>query len=75
MREISKQNCLFSIDEIFKMWKIDLSQEQAQILKNQYFEQAWDLFVKEEDGMLDLKDAYRFTKDLMTLPIIKKPKA
>ena len=35
-----------------------------------YFTQEWDR-VSEEDT-LNLKDAYRFVKDIMTIPILRK---
>lgn len=39
-------------------------------MKEVYFPQAWAKFA--ENGNLDLKDAYRFVKDLMTEPVTKK---
>lgn len=52
------------------MWRIQLSQAQKKELMDLYFKQEWDR-VAEEDT-LNLKDAYRFVKDIMTIPILKK---
>lgn len=50
------------------MWRIDLTEDQKKKVKDVYFNQAWKKF--SEDGNLNLKDAYRFQKDLMTMPLI-----
>ena len=67
---ITKGNAILAYEEIFKMWKVELNVEQALQVKTTNFVQAWDKF--EEDGNLNLKDSWRFLKDLMTLPLIKK---
>ena len=65
---ITKQNAWLAYDEIFKMWKIDLTEDQKKKVKDVYFNQAWKKF--SEDGNLNFKDAYRFQKELMTTPLI-----
>lgn len=50
------------------MWKIDLTEDQKKKTKDVYFNQAWKKF--SEDGNLNLKDSYRFLKDLMTMPLL-----
>ena len=55
---ITKQNAILAYEEIFKMWKIDLTEEQKKKVKDVYFNQAWKKF--SEDGNLNLQDAYRF---------------
>ena len=52
------------------MWKVELTEKQKQRLLDVYFKQSWDK--EQEDGVLELKDAYRFIKDLMTSPVQKK---
>jgi hypothetical protein len=52
------------------MWKVDLNIDQEKKLKEVYFVQAWDKF--QDDGNLNLRDSYRFLKDLMTMPLVPK---
>lgn len=67
---ITKGNAVLAYEEIFNMWKIVLNVQQQTRVKTAYFEQAWDRF--SEDGNLNLKDSWRFLRDMMTMPIIKK---
>ena len=52
------------------MWKVELTEQQKQRLIDVYFKQTWEK--EQEDGILELKDSYRFIKDLMTTPVQKK---
>lgn len=67
---ITKGNAILAYEEVFQMWKVDLNLEQQKKVKDIYFSQAWDKFA--ENGNLDEKDSYRFLKDMMTEPIIKR---
>jgi len=50
------------------MWNVGLNDEESHKVKTVYFEQTWQKF--QEDGNLNQKDAYRFIKDLMSLPLL-----
>lgn len=64
---ITKANAILAYEEIFKMWKVELDPQQAQVFKTQHFEHQWKHM--SENGVLDLKDSYRFLKDSMTTPL------
>jgi len=64
---ITKANAILAYEEVFKMWKVELDPAQAHTIKIQHFEQQWKRV--SENNVLDLKDSYRFIKDLMTTPI------
>ena len=64
---ITKANAILAYEEIFKMWKVELDPQQSQVFKSQHFENMWKHM--SENGVLDLKDSYRFLKDLMTTPL------
>jgi hypothetical protein len=49
------------------MWKIELDVQQSSKFKAEHFEHMWTK--TSEDNMLNLKDSYRFMKDLMTTPL------
>ena len=71
LRIVTKGNAVLAYEEIFNMWKVDLTLTQQKKVKDVYFKQSWSKYV-DEDGNLDLKDAYRFLKDMMTLPLIRQ---
>lgn len=67
---ITKGNAILAYEQVFKMWKVELNVQQQTKLRTAYFEQAWDRY--NEDGNLNLKDSWRFMRDLMTMPVLKK---
>lgn len=67
---ITKGNSILAYEEVLKMWKVEMNVEQQTLMKTVYFEQAWDRY--SEDGNLNQKDAWRFMRDLMTMPQMKK---
>ena len=52
------------------MWKIVLNVNQQTKVRTSYFEQAFDRFA--EEGNLNLKDCWRFLRDMMTMPMLKR---
>jgi hypothetical protein len=64
---ITKANAILAYEEVFKMWKVELDPQQANTFKTQHFDQMWKRV--QENNVLDLKDSYRFLKDLMTSPV------
>ena len=68
---LTKEAALKAIGEVFTMWKCDLNEGEKVKFKSVYFEQAWDKY-DEVDNQMNLKDAYRFLKDVMTSPLIQK---
>lgn len=68
---MTKDAALKAIGEVFTMWKCDLNEGEKVKFKSVYFEQAWDKY-NEVDNQMNLKDAYRFLKDVMTSPLIQK---
>ena len=67
---VTKGNAVLAYEEIFKLWKIALNVQQQTRVKTAYFEQAWERFA--EDGNLNLRDAWRFFRDMMTTPLLQK---
>ena len=66
-------NAILGYKEVFTTWKVSLTTEQEEKLKTVYFKQAWEKFA--EDGILFVKDSWRFLKDMMTMPVIAKDPA
>lgn len=67
---LTKENTQTAVFEVFQMWKVELSDSQKTRLLDVYFKQTWEKI--QEDGILELKDSYRFIKDLMTTAVVKK---
>ena len=64
---VTKENAILAYEEIFKMWKVELDPQQSHTFKTQHFEHQWKRV--SENNVLDIKDSYRFLKDMMTTPI------
>jgi len=62
---VTKGNVILAYEEIFQLWKVELSLEQQKRVKDIYFKQAWGRFANKE-GNLNVKDSFRFVMELMT---------
>lgn len=46
---VTKGNAILAYEDIFKMWSVDLSLEEHDIVRNMFFENVWKKYENKDD--------------------------